>query len=81
MGLNASTVGRCLPFSAKPSKVQHDGTQFLFSSSEDFTLAAWTGLSERVDDVAVWILRYLLVFRAVYDSATHGMVEEKREQR
>lgn len=31
-------------FFAKPSKLQHDGIQFLFSSSENFPLALpWTG--------------------------------------
>lgn len=35
-------------FSAKRSKLHHDGIQFLFSSSEDFALASpWTGSSER----------------------------------
>ncbi|XPS73529.1 hypothetical protein M3J09_005674 [Ascochyta lentis] len=65
-------------FFAKPSKLHHDGTQFLFSSSENFyTSAALDGLIRASDDVALWVRRYLLVFRAVYHSATLGMVEEK----
>lgn len=51
--------------------IQHDGTRF--PSSDSIIHINCLG-RVRLDDVTGLILRYLLMFRAVYDSAPHEIV-------
>ena len=59
---------------------QHDGTQCYFLIAKISHQPPRTGLAERVNSVATHTSRHSLAFRAVYHSAPHGKVEEKRRR-